>query len=380
MVVEGIPDGEGALLREVRDKVGANVPVVATLDFHSNLTEEMLEYADVLVGYNTYPHVDMADRGQESADILARIIRAGLKPVSVLSKPRLLPSLVAQKTDVGPFKKLYNKAYEAEENPDIVDVSVYGGFPYADIEPAGMGIIVTTDADSELAESTAKELEEYAYSIKEEMLVSLPSPDEAVERALAHEERPVVVADVADNPGAGGSCDETALLRALLNQGASGAAVFLADPEAVSAAFAAGVGSTTELSLGGKYSEDGERTLEVSAYVKLLSDGEFVYKGPQSKGLAGQLGKTAVLMIDDVTVVVAEHRVQTRDPEIFRFVGIEPNECRAVVLKSSVHYRAAFKPLAAEIIEAAGPDAAPPELGLHTYNNLRRPIFPLDCE
>jgi len=378
MVVETFADGEGELLSRIRAEVGPSVPIVSSLDFHANMTHEMVANADVLVGYNTYPHIDTYERGFEAGKFLAQILDGELRPVSVLKKPRLLPTVVAQRTAVGVFRKLFDCAYEIEDEPGVVEVCCYGGFPYADIEPAGVGILVVTNDDPELAEEMASRLEQLAYELKDEMVADVLPPGEAIDKALDTKGRPAVLVDVADNPGAGGSCDSTGILAALVDRKVSDAALFLADREVVAAAFEAGVGAEIDVMLGGKRDTFHGEPVPVTAYVKTLSDGDFVHKGPQFTGVAGHLGRTAVLVIDGLKVVVSEYRVQTLDPEVFRAVGVEPTDNKIVVVKSSVHYRAAFEPIAAEIIEVAAPGIANPDLSAYDFKNLRRPMFPLD--
>jgi len=378
MVTECFPDGEGELLRRVRGCVGHDMPVVSTLDFHANMTEAMVSNADILVGYNTYPHVDGYERGLEAGQLLWRMLADGLRPASALCKPRLLPPLVAQRTEVGAFRTLFERAHELEQQPQVLEVCTYGGFPYADIEPAGMGVLVVTDSDPDLAQELACQMEELAYSLSDQLVADVLSPEDAVRTALASTERPIVLADVADNPGAGGSCDGTGILEELIRQEATETVLYLADGEAAAAAHRAGVGETITVAVGGKRDRLHGKPITVEAYVKTLSDGSFTYRGPIHTGLRGNLGRAVVLEVGGVTVLVGEHRVQTTDPEIFRFSGIEPTHQKLVVLKSSVHYRAAFEPLAAEIIEVAAPGVANPDLTVYNFKNVRRPIFPLD--
>lgn len=373
MVTESLDDGEGNLLQQVQDAAGPDIPVVCTLDFHANLTPEMTDSANLLFGYNTYPHIDGYQRGEEAARALHKLLGGQIDPQVQLRKIPLLIPLVSQKTEVEPFAGLVERARRLESQPGMLEVCVYGGFPYADIPAAGASVIAVADGQPEPAQRAADELACAAMDMREKFLVELPGPQEAVSLAGRTEGRPVVLADVADNPGAGGSCRHVDILRALINQGVDDAAVFLADPAAVDSAFAAGVGSQLNISLG-----EADSRLRVEAYVRSLTDGKFIFRGPQSTGLAGSLGRTALLLVEGIEVMVSENRVQTRDPQIFRSVGIEPARKKILALKSSVHYRAAFEPLAEKIIEVAASGVANPQIAKMSYSNVKRPVFPLD--
>ena len=379
MVPEGLDDGEGDLIAAVRAAVGPKVPIAVTLDFHGNLTRAMVEGADLLHGYKTYPHVDMAERGAEAAERLAEIIAGRLTPTAAFRKPPLLPPLGNQGTARGPMRRLYDLADEMERDPRVITVSVFAGFPYADIPEAGLGVYVATREDRALAESLAEQLARTAWEHRHEFVhAALPVKD-AVAAALAAEGRPIVLADMADNTGGGAAGDGTEILRELLRVGARRAVVAcLWDPRAVAACAQAGVGQRITLDVGGKVDDRHGAPLTVSGVVRVLSDGRFVHKGPMMRGLPGRLGPTAVLDVDDVKVILISHRWQTLDPEMIRFVGIDPLEEKIVVVKSTIHYRAAFEPIARQIVEVDAPGLSSSNLGRFRFERVRRPIFPLD--
>ena len=379
MVPEGLDDGEGDLIAAVRAAVGPKVPIAVTLDFHGNLTRAMVEGADLLHGYKTYPHVDMAERGVEAAERLAEIIAGRLTPTAAFRKPPLLPPLGNQGTARGPMRRLYDLADEMERDPRVITVSVFAGFPYADIPEAGLGVYVATREDPALAESLAEQLARTAWDHRHEFVhAALPVKD-AVAAALAAEGRPIVLADMADNTGGGAAGDGTEILRELLRVGARRAVVAcLWDPRAVAACAQAGVGQRITLDVGGKVDDRHGAPLTVSGVVRVLSDGRFVHKGPMMRGLPGRLGPTAVLDVDDVKVILISHRWQTLDPEMIRFVGIDPLEEKIVVVKSTIHYRAAFEPIARQIVEVDAPGLSSSNLGRFRFERVRRPIFPLD--
>lgn len=375
----GHDDGEGALLAAVREVVGPSVPIAVTLDFHGNVTPAMARHATLLHGYKTYPHVDMAERGREAATRLLDVIERGVRPTAALRQPPLLPPLGCQGTARGPMRRLYDRAAEMEQDPKVVSISVFAGFPLADIHDAGLSVYVVTDGDQARADRLADELADLAWRHRAEFRhTALPVP-EAVARALAIDGRPVVLADMADNTGGGAAGDGTEILRELLRVGARGATVAcLWDPEAVAACVRAGVGATVTVKVGGKTDDRHGAPLAVTGRVRTLSDGRFVHKGPMMRGLDGRLGTTAVLDVEDVKIILSSLRWQTLDPEMIRFVGIDPLAEKILVVKSTIHYRAAFEPIAREIVEVDAPGLSSSNLERFDFRHVRRPIFPLD--
>src|SRR5207253_8914317 len=356
MVPGGLEDGEGDLLRAVRATVGSALPVAATLDFHANVTAEMVRHTTLLHGYKTYPHVDMDARGREATERLRDVVAKRRRPTVAWRQPPLLPPIAGQLTARGPMRRLYDRAAEMERDPRVVTISIFAGFPLADIRDAGLSVYVATDHDPGLAAGLADELAATAWAHRDEFLHTAPPVGEAVARALAAPGRPVVLADIADNTGGGAAGDTTEILRELLRAGARQTTVAcLWDREAVRACVAAGVGATVTLKVGGKVDPSHGAPVEVTGQVRTLSDGRFVHRGPMFRGLEGRLGPTAVLDVNDLKIILISLRWQTLDPEMLRFVGLDPLAERIIVVKSSIHYRAAFEPLAHAIIEADAP-------------------------
>jgi microcystin degradation protein MlrC len=379
MVPEGIDDGEGDLLAAVREQIGPRIPVGVTLDFHANVTAAMVRHATLLHGYKTYPHVDMAERGREAAERVADVVAGKIRPATAFRQPRLLPPIASQRTAEGPMRRLYDLADEMERDPRVVSVSVFAGFPLADIHDAGLSIYVATNADAALAESLADRLETVAWTHRREFIHRAVPVREAVADALGRDERPVVLADIADNTGGGAAGDGTEILRELLRVEAPGVTVACVwDREAAAACTRAGVGATLTLAVGGKVDDRHGAPVTVTGRVTALSNGQFVHKGPMLRGLPGNLGRTAVLQVGGVKIILISHRWQTLDPEMIRIVGIEPTEERILVVKSTIHYRAAFEPIAARIIEVDAPGLSSSNLDRVAFAHVRRPIFPLD--
>jgi microcystin degradation protein MlrC len=277
------------------------------------------------------------------------------------------------------MRRLYDLADAMERRPRVVSISVFAGFPLADIQDAGLSVYVVTDGDQALADALAEELTETAWSHRREFLHTALPVATAVARALAAPHGPVVLADIADNTGGGAAGDTTEILRELLRVGATGTTVAcIWDPEAARACVEAGVGATLTVAVGGKVDASHGAPLTLTGRVRAVSDGRFVHRGPMMRGLAGRLGPTAVLEVGGVKIILISLRWQTLDPEMLRFVGIEPERERIVVVKSTIHYRAAFEPIAREILEVDAPGLSSSNLGRFPFTAVRRPIFPLD--
>jgi microcystin degradation protein MlrC len=383
MVVEGIDDAEGHILREMRRTLGPGKPIVSVLDLHANMTKEMIDNSDCLVGYDTYPHVDQMERGREAMKIILDILDGKLKPTTALAKPPIIPPLQGYVTfRANGGSKLVAEAHEMEKNPRVINISTFGSFPFADTPITGLGLLVNTNDDRALAEKLARELAEYAWEIKEEFLVKLVEPGFAVNVAMQAPGGTFILADIADTGAGGTAGDGTVVLKALLDSGARDAAVAqIADKEAVDECVKAGVGAMVTLKVGGKHDRFHGDPVEVTGIVRCVSDGTYIRKGPQSPGAEERMGPTAVLEIGGrhgIDLMLTSYRAHPSDLQHFRSVGIEPTDKRILVLKSAAHYRAAFAPIATEIFEVDAPGICHPYLERFTWKRLRRPIWPLD--
>lgn len=378
MVVEAMDDAEGYLLERVRDLLREGTPIVATLDLHANISPLMVEMADILVGYDTYPHVDAYERALEAGQLLARLFRGEIQPTVALRKPPLLPVPQGMYTHRPPMLELMELAHHMEEEDEVISITVAGGFPYCDIEVAGMGIVVTTDGDQESAEAAAQELADLAWERRHQFLVTAAPVEEAVRRAIEIEEGPVILVDGADNVGGGAPGDGTVLLRELLAQAAQGAVVAIADEEAVAQAIEAGVGQEVELLVGGKTDHLHGEPVAVKGRVHLISEGTYTRKGPYMTGERIDMGRTVVVDCEGIDLVLMEKKTPPFDSEHLRSVGIEPAEARMIVVKSAIAWRAAFGPLAKGVIDVDTPGLCAIHLEQFPYHKVRRPIFPLD--
>jgi len=380
MVVAGYNDGEGELLGRLRAVVGAEMPIVVVLDLHSHITQQMVECATVIIGFQKYPHTDIYERGVEAAELIARLAVGEIRPVLAMEKPALIPPCATCHTDGGLYKELWQEALRPERSTAIISTSLFAGFPYADIAPLGFAVLVYADADEHAAEEEARYLCAMAWSRRAEFVYEPTSVKDAVSRALSSAEKPVVIPDIADNPGGGGANDSVEVLRALIEQGAHSAALAaIYDPEVVELGIAAGVGQPLEVALGAKTDALHGEPVAVAGIVRFVGDGRFQYTGEMTRGAWANMGDCIVLDVDGILVVVCSERLQQRDPEVFRYCGIDAAAMDVLVVKSAVHFRAAFAGVAGCIVEADGPGLTALDLTLFDFAQIRRPIFPLDA-
>jgi microcystin degradation protein MlrC len=380
MVTEQVADAEGDLIAAVREVVGREIPIVVTLDLHANVTAQMAEHADVIIGFDEYPHTDMFERGEEAAEVMAALVSGEIRPTLAHHSLPLLTLPPMQCTLREPMLSLLAKAHGMEAEPGVVNVTLAMGFPFSDIRDAGTSVLVTTNGDAELARRKAAEMAAAIWERRDDFAVKLTPVSEAIEYARTRAVGLVVLADGSDNPGGGGPCDGTVILRQLLEAEVTDAVVaVIADPGAVAEAVAAGVGNRVTLNLGGKTDDRHGAPVRLTAHVRLLSDGEFVARGPMGGGARVQMGRTAVLVAGAVEIVVTERRIQPYDTALLRSVGIEPTLRRLIALKSAVHFRGTYQGIAERIFEADTPGVHRPDFGNYDYRHVRRPIYPLDA-
>lgn len=379
MVPEHTDDGEGETLTRVREAAGDAMPIVVVLDLHSHITETMVEKATAIIGFQKYPHTDPVDRGVDAAQLIVKVAEGTAHPVAALEKPAMIPVCGTCNTEFGLYKELWAEALRADRPDTILASSLFAGFSYADIPHMGYAVLVYADGDEAVAREEAKRLADSAWEGREAFRYEPTSIADAVTRAREAAEKPVVINEMADNPGGGGSNDSVAVLRELIAQGVTSAAVgTIYDPDVVAECERVGIGNTIKTSLGAKSDDMHGDPIDIEGRVQLIYDGGFTYKGPMSQGAPGSIGKAAVIDVDGIRVIACSHRAQTLDPEVFRSAGIEPNDVDIVVVKSAVHFRAGFAPVAKEIITADGPGLTSLDLSIFPWSNIRRPLWPID--
>ncbi|MEM9047136.1 MAG: M81 family metallopeptidase [Pseudomonadota bacterium] len=381
MVSESHPDGEGALLRRLRAVLGPDLPIAVSLDLHANISETMVREANIVTVFRTYPHLDMAETGARAMVRLLGHIQGQHSWAALRQVPLLIP-LHAQSTRTAPAAALYAKALAATQGDEAVEMAL--GFTAADIPDCGAAVLAYAASPARaaaLAEAQAAALQRAAPAFRTALL----SPDDAL-RAARSGPFPALIADVQDNPGAGGTADTTGLLRALLAQtvedrgvrGGPARAIdavlgVLCDPQAAAAAHAAGQGSVIETTLGGRSGIPGDAPLHVEARVVALSDGLIPYSGAMYAGGVATLGPACLLSLGvaGTGVVVSSCRIQCLDQALFRHFGVVLEDMRLICVKSTIHFQADFAPLAGQVLYSAAPGAFPCRLRLSDYRKLR---------
>lgn len=383
MVSETEDDAEGALLEALRGIVGPDVPIAATLDLHANATIRMATHANALVSFRTYPHVDGYERSLQAAALVQEAMQGRKKLRCLLVQPAMLEGADhGRTTQPGLMRELLAKADGYEKEPGINVVSIQVGFTWSDIPYTGPSIAVSHEPGSEArAKAIAAALIDEIWKRRDESSSDYhPIADGiAAAKAGAGKKGPLVIADGTDNPGGGGYNDTTPVLQALLDAKVDNVAFgTIFDPATVQQAIKAGVGAEIDVELGGHTDESMGEPVKAKAVVKMLSDGTFRNDGPMNAGVETQMGPTAVLRIGGIDVVTISSRVQTIDLQVFLSQGIDPTAKSVVVVKSVQHFRAAYGPIAREIVLVDSGGICSPDISRLKFKKLRRPIWPLD--
>ncbi len=363
MVAEHVDDADGETLRRVRALVGPDVPVVASLDYHANVSTLMTRAASALVSYRTYPHVDMAECGAQAARLLQDLLERP-RPAFALEQLDFLMPLTSQSTLVEPMSSLMDRARRLQQAP-LLSVCLMPGFPAADVADCGPSAYACGFSDAAAREAVA-DIAREVRAREHEFALELYSIEQAIlvtTRHAAPRGRPLILADTQDNPGGGGNADTMSLIKALVASGSRDVlAGVICDPEAAARAHAAGEGALVELQLGARAGTTGETPLAARYKVLALGDGRFTGTGPFYRGGRFELGPMALLEVGGVRIAVASRKQQAADQAMFRHLRAEPAEYAVLALKSSVHFRADFGPIASRIlvVEAPGPNVADP--------------------
>jgi microcystin degradation protein MlrC len=379
MAAEGFADATGEVLHAARAAIDPKLPLVATLDLHANVTPAMVAHANALVAYHTAPHIDLYETGQRGLRLLAATVRGAARPTAALRRlPMLLPAENGRTTE-GPYAEVMARALALLNEPGVLDVSVCSVQPWLDVADAACTVLVYTDNDPALAARYADELADLFWARKTRFEVTLAPTAATIARALASERGPFVLADSADAPSSGAPGDSTAVLEHLLAAQPQRLCLHnIVDPVAVAELWQAGTGATATLRVGAGSGAPFYRPIEVTGRVRLLSDGDFTNKGLGFQGVVFRRGRTAVLEIGQIALVVMERAVIQWDPELYRSLGLEPRDAQIVVVKSPAAFRAAYEPLAAEVVIVDAPGVCSPNLRALPFRQVQRPIYPLD--
>jgi microcystin degradation protein MlrC len=383
MVTETEDDAEGALLEALRSVVGPDMPMVATLDLHANATVRMAKNANALVSFRTYPHIDGYERAVQAAMLVQEALEGKKKPRCLLGQPAMLEGADhGRTTQPGLMRDLLAKADRYEKEPGINVVSIQVGFTWSDIPYTGPSIAVSHEPSAEgRAKQIARELIDEIWRRRDETTADYRPVSDGIAAARAKSDKkgPLVIADGTDNPGGGGYNDTTPVLQALIDAKIENAAIgTIYDPVTVQQAMKAGVGAEIEVALGGRTDPAMGAPVKAKAVVRMLSDGVFKNDGPMNAGVESNMGPTAVLRIGGIDVVTISNRIQTTDLQVFKSQGIDPLTKGVLVVKSVQHFRAAYAPIAREIVLVDSGGICSPDISRLKFTKLRRPIWPLD--
>lgn len=373
---DGIDDAETVILAAIRRIVGPDVPIVVQLDLHANVSERMVELTDVLIGRETYPEIDMADRGIECAKVLARILKGDIKPTMALHQIPLAWGR-NQATAHPPMTEAIAALHRVEAQPGVICGSIATCFPPADVPDMGSSVYIVTNNDKPLAQMHADRLGRWIYERRADWQLELPPTRAVLEKARAAGKFPVVLADPNDNLGSGTPGDSTGMLSAFIEANLQDACIlYIVDTEAVTACRSAGVGARLQLDVGGKSSLLQGSPIRMDVEVVSLVDGPFRYDGPMYAGLMGNMGPSACIRQEGIYVLLVSMREQPFDTSFARLVGLDLHQMRYIGLKSAVHFRAGFESWAGAIYLVGEPSVIS-EDNL-TFRRLKRPVYPFE--
>lgn len=382
MVAEDEEDAEGVLLEALRRRLGPDVPIMVTVDLHANISERMVRHCNGLLAFKTYPHIDQHEVGLEACRLLQAAMQSGTMPNVHVWR---LPTLVGcdfGRSDGVVMPELLSLARDLRDSDRrCLALEICAGFPWSDVPFAGPAVVATWTNEESPGDDFVAPLLKAIWETRDFTSVEYLTPDETVTLVAGwNEARPLVLADAADNPGAGGYGDSIVLLAALLEAGQEGIALAaICDGESAAKAVSAGVGATIELKLGGKFEADKYGgPLHCEGKVISVSDGAVKLSGPMMNGVEVSLGPSAVLRIGGILVVVVTNNMQVFDRSVFVSQGIDPLSQRVLIVKSSHHFRSDFDELAGRIVLVDAGGAVSPNFNRSNYVRLRRPIAPFE--
>lgn len=376
MVCEDFPHADAEITRRVREAMGAGFPIVVTHDFHANVAPEIIDHADVLLGYKTNPHIDQRERGVKAAWILHRMLTGQARPAQAIAKPPMLYNIRFQNTNREPLQPIVEETRRLETDARFLGVSVLGGYQYADTPSMGVSVVVATDNDADLARAEADRLGQMLWATRDRLRLDLPEAAAAVAQACASDEFPVVLVDMGDNIGGGSAGDSTFLLAELLRQNAQGWVMVLADPDAVTQAVHAGIGGRFEGLVGGKTDSLHGESQRVSGRVKMIHDGKFIETEVRHGGARYyDQGLSALIEVDGGTrdtsnlLLLTSNRQPPLSLHQLLSCGIDAQRQKILVVKAAIAFRAAYEPIAARILEVDTPGATAVNPARFTYRH-----------
>lgn len=371
-------DGVGRLLEDVRQKVGDNVIISISLDYHANVTKKMIENVNIIRGYHTYPHMDLYETGYDAARMLVDTIKGFIKPQIIGYKIPMIVQSERTQTTKGAMAELAKMAREAEKEEEIISISYFQVQPWLDVKDIGCTIIVIGDDKIEKAQEYGSKLATFFWDKKETFKVTLPTFDDVLNMAERTEDV-IVFSDPADSTSSGSPGDSNVILKEYLKKNVTHKTyMLLVDPETVEEAIEAGVGNTKEFNIGGKIYTELYSPVKVLGKVKIITSGDFIMEGDYAKGKTFNMGKAVVIQKDNLYILVTEKQIAFNDPGPYLSVGLDPAKAKLVMVKSPNQYKSVFNRYTDKLIDINAPGASASYFWELPYKNLGRPIYPFD--
>jgi microcystin degradation protein MlrC len=371
-------------VRRLRAQLGPDFPIIVTHDYHANVSPEIVKLSTVLITYKQCPHLDTKDRGIQASRIMGQILRGEVKPVQTLIKPPMIYNIIFQNTYADPYRAVTQQSIELEKNPNILAVSVPGGYQYADVPFIGPSVIVVTNNDRNLAEREAKRLSDQLWAQRDQIVLKLPDPAQAVRQAMGESKFPVTLMDTGDNIGGGSAGDSTFLLDELVKQKATGWVMTVWDPAAVKAAVQLGIGGSFQMAVGGKTDNLHGKPVRVAGKVRSIHGGQ--YLEPEVRHGGGRYhnqGLTVVIEAEGSTpdlqnlLVLNSNRSTPNSLHQIVSLGIYPERQRILVAKGTIAPRAAYEPVSAKIIPVDSPGTTAVNPTRFTFKHSRAKLWGL---
>ena len=382
MVAEHLDDGEGELLRRIR-AIAPRLPIAVGLDFHAHMTAPMIEHATVVTGYRTYPHVDMAETAERAGRTLLRALDGEVRPLMVWGTRPMMTSTLVHTPSRLPMKEIMDLAIAAETRGTVLNASVFGGFPHADIPHISCSAVMVCDGQVDAGRALLDRLLDMAWAKRKDFLYEGAPLASQIAHAKTLADGPIILVDHGDNTASGGTQDVMSVIAEVERQGLTDVAAGpICDPAAVARLLAAGTAASVTLTLGGNIDMPQinlpGKPHAVTGKVARITDGEFVVTGPMATGTRVRMGRTAVLDTGALQIVISERRSEPFDLGVFTHCGIDPRRKRYVLIKSRQHFRAGFEPIARHIVLCDGDGCTSSDLRLFTYRKRRRPLYPFE--
>jgi len=383
MVCTHTNDGEGELLSRIRAHTGPDIPIAVTLDLHANISDRMVELADIITIYRTYPHVDQYEIAEEAAELMRRTLDGEIQPRCMVRRGAMLDGADHGRTTApGPMTEVLDAAANLASTEGVLSIGIAAGFPWADTPDTGPSVVIVSDGESTQSSALAEGLVEQIWQSRGRLTIqTLPvGAALAAVKTAPDSDQPIVIADFADNPGGGGYGDSTPLLRAMIDADLQNAAFgMIYDPVTVRTCMEQGLGAHVVVALGGKVDPRFGEPVAVTGRVLAITDGTFRLQGPMMAGMPVDMGPTVVVQVGGIDVVITSGRFQCYDRMYFEHARVDISKKSVIAVKSAHHFRAAFGPIASQIlvVDSSG--------GLTSrnfkelpYENVRRPVYPLD--